>query len=196
MIDMSHTNSMPRRRLLLLAGASFGLAALTAGAPRDTLAGTAAGAGFVFDGLTGGQFALDDWRGRPVLIVNTASLCGYTYQYDDMQALYDRYRDRGLVVLAVPSNDFRQEQASDDNVADFCEVNFALDFPMTRITPVRGAGAHPFYRWLAGAHGFVPNWNFNKVLIGPDGTVLGTWRSATQPTARPIRRMIEAALAG
>jgi glutathione peroxidase len=188
-----------RRRFVALAMAAACAAVAGGLVPGDPHAGTStstAAPGFAFDALTGGRLSLDDWRGRPVLVVNTASLCGYTYQYDDMQVLYDRYRGRGLVVLAVPSNDFRQELASDEKVAEFCEVNFALDFPMTRITPVRGDGAHPFYRWLARDHGFVPNWNFNKVLIGPRGEVLGTWRSATQPTARPIRRAIEAALDG
>jgi len=148
----------------------------------------------VFDSLTGGSLALDDWRGRPVLVVNTASLCGFTRQYDDMQALYDRYRDRGLVVLAVPSGDFRQEKASDAEVAAFCEVNFSLTFPMTTITPVLGAQAHPFYRWLDQTHGVRPAWNFNKVLIGGDGALVGHWGSTTRPTARAITRAVEAQL--
>jgi glutathione peroxidase len=113
-----------------------------------------------------------------------------------MQALYDRFRDRGLVVLAVPSNDFNQELGSDADVAAFCEVNFGLDFPMAGITHVRGPDAHPFYLWLAQAHGFAPRWNFHKVLLGAGGEVLGTWGSTTRPTARPIVQAVEAALAG
>lgn len=185
---MTHAKPRPARLL----AATLALAALLAVA----LAPAARAAeGFSFRALTGGTIALDAWRGQPVLVVNTASLCGFTWQLDGLQALYDRYRDRGLIVLAVPSNDFRQELASDKAVADFCEVNFALDFPMAAITPVRGPAAHPFYHWLATRHGFAPDWNFNKVLIGPSGEVLGTWRATTRPDARPIRRAIEAALA-
>lgn len=149
-----------------------------------------------FAAIGGGDLALEQWRGRPVLVVNTASRCGFTRQYDDMQALYDRYRDRGLVVLAVPSNDFRQELASDAEVAQFCEVNFSLDFPMTSITSVRGAQAHPFYQWLEREHGIVPGWNFTKVLIGGDGRLLGSWGSQVRPVSRSIRAAVEAALRG
>lgn len=152
--------------------------------------------GIVFSGLTGGSYAFDDWRGQPILVANTASLCGFTAQLDDLQALYDRYRDRGLIVFGVPSNDFRQELATDDEVAEFCAVNFALDFPMASLNSVRGPDAHPFFRWLSDIHGFTPNWNFNKVLIGPEGDLLGTWRASARPVSRPIRRAVEAALMG
>jgi glutathione peroxidase len=146
---------------------------------------------FVFRSIDGGTIRLEAFAGRPVLIVNTASRCGYTAQYDDLQALYDRYRDRGLVVLAVPSNDFRQELATNEQVAEFCAVNFDLDLPMTEITHVRGPEAHPFYAWLAREHGFVPTWNFNKVLIDGEGRLVGTWGSGVRPTARAITRAIE-----
>ncbi len=150
---------------------------------------------FQFDSIDGGTLSLDDWRGQPVLVVNTASRCGYTGQYDELQALYDRYRDRGLVVLAVPSNDFRQELATDAEVAEFCEVNFGLDFPMTTITSVKGAAAHPFYQWLSQTEGFVPGWNFNKVLIAPDGSVAGTFGAPVKPLSGRITTQIEAMLA-
>lgn len=158
-----------------------------------THAANARGA-FVFDSIDGGSLALDDWRGQPVLVVNTASRCGYTRQYDELQALYDRYRDRGLVVLAVPSNDFRQELATDAEVAAFCEVNFGLDIPMTTITSVKGEAAHPFYRWLEQTAGFVPGWNFNKVLIAPDGSVAGTYGAPVKPLSGRITSQIEAML--
>jgi glutathione peroxidase len=150
-----------------------------------------AGSGFSFAGIDGGTLNMDDWRGRPVLVVNTASLCGFTPQYDDLQALYDRFSDRGLVVLAVPSDDFRQELASAEEVKDFCAVNFDLTLPMTDITHVKGDQAHPFFRWLAAEHGFTPGWNFNKVLIGPEGEVLGTWGSTVKPTSQAILSRIE-----
>ena len=150
---------------------------------------------FVFDSIDGGTLALDDWRGKPVLVVNTASRCGFTRQYDELQALYDRYRDQGLVVLAVPSNDFRQELATNADVAEFCEVNFGLDIPMTTITHVKGEKAHPFFAWLAASEGFTPGWNFNKVLIAPDGSVAGTFGSPVKPLSGQITRRIEAMLA-
>jgi len=147
-----------------------------------------------FGNIDGGEIRLSDWRGQPVLVVNTASRCGFTHQYDGLQALYDEYRDRGLVVLAVPSDDFRQELSSEAEVKDFCEVNFGLDIPMTTITPVRGSQAHPFYASLAQEAGFAPSWNFNKVLIGPDGAVAGTWGSVARPTSKEITGRIEALL--
>ena len=164
---------------------ALGLAATAAfGAARD----------WRFDSIDGGTLSLDAWTGQPVLVVNTASRCGFTPQYDGLQALYDRYRDRGLVVMAVPSQDFRQELGSDEEVKEFCDLNFDLDLPMTTITPVKGADAHPFYKWLAEAEGWKPSWNFNKVLIAPDGSVAGTWGSAARPEGGAITRPIEALL--
>lgn len=147
-----------------------------------------------FASIDGGQISLEQWRGRPVLVVNTASRCGFTNQYDGLQALYDRYRDRGLVVLAVPSNDFRQELATAEEVKDFCEMNFGLDIPMTEITHVRGPDAHPFFQSVRAETGFVPNWNFNKILVGPDGSVVDTWGSVTRPESRKITQRIESLL--
>jgi glutathione peroxidase len=150
---------------------------------------------FVFESIDGGTLSLDEWKGQPILVVNTASRCGFTRQYDELQALYDRYRDQGLVVLAVPSNDFRQELATNEDVAEFCEVNFGLDIPMTTITHVKGDKAHPFFAWLARAEGFTPGWNFNKVLIAPDGSVAGTFGSPVKPLSGQITSRIEAMLA-
>ncbi|MEO0752997.1 MAG: glutathione peroxidase, partial [Pseudomonadota bacterium] len=136
---------------------------------------------WTFPSMDGGTMSFAEWRGRPVLVVNTASRCGFTQQYDALQNLYERYQDRGLVVLVVPSGDFRQELASNEEVKEFCEVNFNLTMPMATITSVKGSGAHPFYRWMRQTAGWVPNWNFNKVLIAPDGRVAGTWRATTAP---------------
>lgn len=164
------------------------------------LSATAASAGgpppAPFASIDGGTISLQDYAGRPVLIANTASLCGFTPQYDALQALYDAYRDAGLVVLAIPSNDFRQELDSAEEVKEFCAVNFNLTMPMTDITPVKGGGAHPVYRWIADETGWQPGWNFNKVLIGADGAILGTWGSAVDPMGPQIRGAVEAALAG
>ncbi len=167
--------------------AAFLLAAfLAAPAHAGPLTGT-------FPSIDGGTLSIEDWRGRPVLVVNTASLCGFTPQYDDLQALHERYKDRGLVVLAVPSDDFRQELATGEEVKDFCEMNFGLTLPMTDITPVKGQDAHPFYAALR-EEDFVPRWNFNKVLIGPDGELVETWGSRTAPDAREITDRIDALL--
>jgi glutathione peroxidase len=150
--------------------------------------------GLSFQSIDGGQFGFSDWAGQPVLVANTASLCGFSGQYADLQALYDRYRAEGLVVLAIPSDDFRQELGSDAAVRDYCEMVFGLDLPLTTITAIKGEAAHPFYRWLAETHGFVPRWNFNKVLIGADGTVLGTWGSSENPLGDEIVGAVERAL--
>ncbi len=149
----------------------------------------------IFEAIEGGTLDLTAWRGQPVLVVNTASRCGFTPQYDELQALYDTYKDRGLVVLAVPSQDFKQELSSDKAVAEFCELNFNLTLPMTTITHVKGPDAHPFYKWVAAQTGFVPGWNFNKVLIGPDGRVQGYWGSPVKPMSGAITRPIETLLA-
>ena len=156
----------------------------------------AASGAFVFDSIDGGRIDLSDWRGQPVLVVNTASLCAFTPQYDALQALHERYGPDGLAVLAVPSDDFAQELGSAAEVAEFCEVNFDLTLPMTTITPVRGDGAHPFYAWLAEAHGIVPRWNFNKVLLDGEGRVVAAYGSGADPMGRRITAEIEALLAG
>lgn len=151
-------------------------------------------AGFSFPSIDGGTIDLDDYAGKPVLVVNTASLCGFAGQFDDLQDLHDTYAARGLVVLAVPSDDFRQELASAAEVKEYCAANFDLTIPMTDITQVTGPKAHPFYQWLAAEHDFVPAWNFNKVLLGPDGDVVRTWGSVMRPVAQPVVNEIEALL--
>lgn len=149
---------------------------------------------FRFASIDGGEIGFADWAGRPVLVVNTASLCGYTPQLADLQTLWEEYGARGLVVLAVPSDSFRQELGSEREVSEFCTLQYGLTLPMTAITPVVGEQAHPFYRWLARTAGFVPRWNFHKVLIGRDGRVLGSWGPGERPTGQAIRRAVEAAL--
>jgi glutathione peroxidase len=148
-----------------------------------------------FASIDGGTLDMSDWSGQPVLVVNTASQCGFTGQYNDLQALYDRYRDLGLVVLAVPSDDFNQELGSAEEVKEFCELNFALDLPMADITHVKGAKAHPFYQAVRVDTGFVPSWNFNKILVGPGGDVVATWGATTKPLSREVTRAVEATLA-
>ena len=147
-----------------------------------------------FASIDGGTLSLDDWTGQPVLVVNTASMCGYTPQFTALQQLYDTYRDRGLVVLAVPSDDFNQELSTASEVKDFCELQYGIDLPMTDITHVRGEAAHPFFRSVAAQTGFVPGWNFNKILLDGQGTVVGTWGSPVDPMSAAITGPVEALL--
>ena len=147
-----------------------------------------------FASIDGGALHMQDWAGQPVLVVNTASQCAFTDQYDGLQALYDRYRDRGLIVLAVPSDDFNQELGSAAEVKEFCEISFGLDLPMADITRVKGPRAHAFYAYVKEQAGFVPSWNFNKILVTGDGDIAGTWRSGTRPQSKKITEAVEAAL--
>lgn len=146
--------------------------------------------GFRFASIDGGEIDLDDWRGKPVLVVNTASLCGFAGQFDALQDLHERFGDRALI-LAVPSNDFDQELADEAAVKEYCAMTFDLTLPMTEITPVTGASAHPFYAWVRQETGFVPGWNFNKVLIAPDGSIAGTFGAPVRPQGPQIAGRIE-----
>jgi glutathione peroxidase len=128
--------------------------------------------------------------GRPVLVVNTASFCGYTPQYRDLEALRRRFAERGLVVLGVPSNDFgQQEPGSAAEIKEFCAANYSVDFPLTEKCRVIGAEAHPFYRWIADTLGEAgtPRWNFHKYLVGPDGQLAGAWPAQIAPDGQPNR---------
>lgn len=149
--------------------------------------------GFRFASIDGGEIDLDDWRGKPVLVVNTASLCGYAGQFDALQALHERFGDRALI-LAVPSDDFNQELADEAAVKEYCTLTFDLTLPMTEITHVKGKDAHPFYAWLRDQTGFVAGWNFNKVLIAPDGSIAGTFGAPVKPEGPQIAGRIEAML--
>ena len=153
---------------------------------------------FTFTAIEGGPLPLSQYKGKAVLLVNTASLCGFTPQYEDLQAVWERYRERGLIVLGVPSNDFGgQEPGSESEIKEFCEVNFSIDFPLTAKEHVVGDAAHPFYRWAADQLGFAakPRWNFHKYLIGPDGELADWFSTVTKPTAPKVTAAIEAQLA-
>lgn len=145
---------------------------------------------FSFPSIDGGTLDTGAWRGRPVLVVNTASMCGFSGQLADLQALHETYGPRGLVVLAVPSDSFRQEYESAKQVKEFCELQFGITLPMTDILPVKGPQAHPFYRWLRETRGFTPGWNFNKVLLDGEGQVVGTWGAMTNPQSGAIIKAI------
>jgi glutathione peroxidase len=152
---------------------------------------------FEFSSIDGKPLPFSAFKGKTVLLVNTASQCGFTPQYAGLQELWRRYRDRGLVVLGVPSNDFgRQEPGGAADIKKFCEVNFAVDFPLTDKQRVIGPEAHPLYRWLAKELGedAAPRWNFHKYLIGPDGQVAELFPSRVDPLAPEVVRAVEATL--
>ncbi len=153
---------------------------------------------FSFPGLSGGAIELKAFAGRPVLLVNTASECGFTPQYADLKALSDRFAKRGLVVLGVPCNDFGGQEPGDAKaIQQFCTTRYQVDFPMTAKQRVLGAEAHPFYRWIAETlgEGAVPRWNFHKFLIGPDGALVDGWPSSVKPQDPKIIAAIEPLLA-
>jgi len=150
---------------------------------------------FSFPDIDGGTLDLAKFRGRVLLVVNTASFCGYTYQYEGLEKLAEQLGPKGLTVVGVPSGDFYQESASNETVKAFCEATFNVSFPMAGILPVRGSDAVPFYKWVRAERDWQPTWNFNKVLIGRDGAIVGTYRSTTEPTSKDLLAAIDAALA-
>ncbi len=153
---------------------------------------------FTFTAIEGDPLPFAQFAGKAVLVVNTASQCGFTPQYAELADLWARYRDKGLVVLAVPSNDFGgQEPGNESEIKEFCEVNYGIDFPMTDKEHVKGADAHPFYKWAASHFGPLskPRWNFHKYLVAPDGQLAGWFSTITSPTSDKVVRAIEAQLA-
>ena len=149
---------------------------------------------FSFTGIDGENLPLAKYKGKAVLIVNTASMCGFTAQYAGLKVLWDRYRDRGLVVLGVPSDDFGgQELDSAAEIKSFCTMNYNIDFPMTDIVHVKGPAAHPYYKWVADTHGglAVPRWNFHKHLVDADGRLVNWFVSTTSPSSSKLHRAIE-----
>ena len=149
---------------------------------------------FSFPALSGGVINLASYHGQPLVIVNTASQCGFTPQYDGLQAIYERYQEAGLVVIALPSNDFgRQEKGTAEEIKEFCEVNFNITFPMADKIKVKGDDAHPFYNWASQQVGSLgkPRWNFHKFLIGRDGHIADWYASTTAPESKKMIKAIE-----
>ena len=152
---------------------------------------------YTLPSIDGGELDLAAFEGQPLLLVNTASQCGFTPQYDGLQSLWEAYRDRGLVIIGLPSNDFGgQEPGAREDIKEFCSVNFDVDFPMSDKVVVRGTEAHPIYQWLAAALGDSsrPRWNFYKYLIDVNGQPVAYFSSMTRPNSTKITRAIEAAL--
>ena len=148
---------------------------------------------FKINSITGEIIDFKDYKGKAVLLVNTASYCGFTKQYTKLQELWDKYKSKGLIVLAIPSNSFRQEKNSDDEVKNFCEVNFNINFPISTITDVKGDNAHEIFKWAEDNYGkqAIPKWNFHKILINKSGKIEDTYTSFTSPTSKKIINKIE-----
>jgi glutathione peroxidase len=152
---------------------------------------------FEFKSIDGKPLKLSAFAGHPVLVVNTASQCGLTPQYKGLEALYQKYKDKGLVVLGVPSNDFgRQEPGTESEIKEFCDTRYRITFPMTAKYPVTGAQAHPLYQWVLGQAGeaAAPRWNFHKYLIGPKGELAGIFGSRVDPSDATLAAAIETEL--
>ena len=141
---------------------------------------------FSFKNIEEGSIDLKDYKGKTIVIVNVASRCGFTNQYEDLQKLWSNYRDKDVVVIGIPSNNFKQEPASNKEIKKFCESSFGVDFPMAEKTNVIGKNAHPFFKWAKKNHGIaaIPKWNFHKIIIGKDGRVADTFASFTKPSSR------------
>ena len=148
---------------------------------------------FKIESITGKIIDFKEYKNKVVLIVNTASYCGFTNQYTDLQQLWDQYKSKGLVVLGIPSNSFNQEKKKNDDVKKFCEINFNINFPLTIITEVKGDNAHDIYKWAKKNHGksTVPKWNFHKILINKEGKVEDTFASFTNPMSKKLIKKIE-----
>ena len=148
---------------------------------------------FSFRGLDNNYINLIDHKEKVIIVVNVASRCGFTNQYKDLQKLWNTYKDKGLIVVGVPSNNFRQEPGSNSEIKDFCETTFGIDFPISEKTKVIGKDAHPFFVWARKNYGgsAVPKWNFHKIIVGKDGKVIDTFSSITKPTSKKFIRSIE-----
>ena len=152
---------------------------------------------FKFTDLDGSELSLSDFKNKVVVVVNVASQCGFTSQYEDMQKIWDGYQEKGLVVIGVPSNDFgNQEPGNSKEIKNFCEAKFGITFPMTEKVIVKGDNAHPFYLWAKANHGMsaIPKWNFHKIVVGKNGKIIDTFASITKPTSKRFIKSIEKAL--
>jgi glutathione peroxidase len=152
---------------------------------------------FKFNDLDGSPLNLSDYKNKVIVVVNVASYCGFTKQYDDMQKIWEIYQKQGLVLIGVPSNDFgKQEPGSSTEIKNFCEAKFGITFPLTEKVIVKGDNAHPFYKWAKENYGnsAVPKWNFHKIIIGKDGKIIDTFSSITNPSSKKFLSAVEEAL--
>jgi len=148
---------------------------------------------FKIESITGEIIDLNEYRNKVVLLVNTASFCGFTNQYEGLQNLWNEYKKKDFIVLGVPSNSFNQESNNNNDVKKFCESNFNIDFPLTSITQVKGSNAHEIFKWAEKNYGksAVPKWNFHKILINKEGKIENTFNSFTKPMSNKLITQIE-----
>ncbi len=148
---------------------------------------------FKFDGINGGVVDFNDYKDSIIIVVNVASRCGFTNQYDGLQKIWEDYKEKNIVIVGVPTNNFKQEPGTNQEIKDFCETNFNINFPMTKKIDIIGQNAHPFYKWAKKNHGkgAIPKWNFHKIIIGKDGKVAETFSSITSPTSKKFINFIE-----
>lgn len=189
MPDLSRRAVLPAA---VLTAASL-LAATQAFAAPQT-AGRPVAWNFSFPSIEEGILNMADYRGRVLLVANTASFCGYTYQYEALEKLHANLDTRGLTVIGMPSQDFEQESGSNAAVKAFCDATFDVQFPMTGITHVKGAQANAFYQWVKAERKWEPGWNFNKVLIGRDGRIIQTYGANDEPYGPALYHAIDDAL--
>ena len=151
---------------------------------------------FKIESITGELINFNDYKDKVILVVNTASYCGFTKQYEELQELWDTYKSQGLIVLGIPSNSFNQEKTNNLEIKKFCEVNFDINFPLSSITDVKGENVHEIFKWAADNHGksAIPKWNFYKILINKEGKVEDTYSSFTKPMSNKIIKKIESIL--
>ena len=151
---------------------------------------------FKIESVSGEIIDFKDYKNKAILLVNTASYCGFTNQYGDLQNIWEKYKSEGLIVLGVPSNSFNQEKKLNNDVKEFCEVNFNISFPLTTITNVKGDNAHEIFKWAKENYGksAEPKWNFHKILINKEGKIQNTFNSFTKPTSSKIILEIEKVL--
>ena len=152
---------------------------------------------FNFKDLDGSNLSLSEYKEKVIVVVNVASQCGFTNQYEDMQKVWESYQKKGIVMLGVPSNDFgNQEPGNSKDIKNFCEAKFGITFPMTEKVSVKGENAHPFYKWAKKNYGnsAAPKWNFHKIIIGKDGKIKDTFASITNPSSKKFIKAIEEAL--
>ena len=151
---------------------------------------------FQIESINGEIINFKEYENKVILLVNTASYCGFTKQYDDLQKLWDQYKSKGLIVLGIPSNSFNQEKKSNSEIKKFCEMNFNINFPLSTLTDVKGNNAHEIFKWAKENHGksAIPKWNFYKILINKEGKIEETYSSLTKPTSNKIIKKIESLL--
>ena len=145
------------------------------------------------ESISGETINFNEYKSKVVLIVNTASYCGFTKQYEELQSLWEKYKSKGLIVLGIPSNSFNQEKKKNSEVKEFCKVNFDINFPLSAITEVKGDNAHNLFKWAKNNYGksAVPKWNFHKILINKEGKIEDTFSSFTRPMSKKLISKIE-----